>query len=61
MIQKLYKDVKFSDLFAHQRAAVVSYLSLEKKYMALHRVHREEMAVARRNRYDAMMTGRIGK
>lgn len=44
----LYDKVKFKHLFKSKRAAVVSYLSLERKYMALYRVHRDDVAETKR-------------
>lgn len=40
---KMY-DYEFKDLFESERAAVVSYLSLERRYHILLKLHKEEMA-----------------
>lgn len=39
----LYDKVKFSDLFSNERQAVVCFLSLERRYMALTKAYSLEI------------------
>jgi len=37
----MYEKIKFNDLFKNKRAAIVCYLSLERKYMDMMKYYRQ--------------------